>query len=76
MAEEVFEIELGKNWVSRFLRRNEKQLGAFYKKPVDAERKTAADPVILQQWFDLVCNPLDLLSLLAHRRTSSSNTSP
>jgi hypothetical protein len=50
-------IQIGKNWANRFVNRRP-ALKANYSRNIDAQRKKCEDPVLIQGWFDLLCNTI------------------
>ena len=45
---------VGKNWVSRFVRRHHKQLQTYWSKPLDSQRAKCLNPEAVKGWFALV----------------------
>jgi hypothetical protein len=55
LAEEIIGITLGKNWVSRFCERHQKELFSVYLRTIDHKRKIADNSAYFQHFYTQVC---------------------
>jgi hypothetical protein len=55
LAVEIAGIKLGKNWVSRFCKRHQKDLKSVYLRTIDHKRKVADNSAYFQHFYEQVC---------------------
>ena len=53
MASKLAMHPIGKNWSTRFIKDNANKLQSWFSRQLDANRARAADPELLQDFFDL-----------------------